>query len=80
MKTARNRKAWESVTNEEIEMKAMKAILFFQDGWSLTISMSKAGFPTDWRRHENINNHLFVNKLRDLYRYKLKTSPRPKYN
>jgi hypothetical protein len=60
------------MSNEEVEIKAMKAVLFFQDGWSLSMSMSKAGFTASWAEKIEIISHPLIKTLRAMSRNKPK--------
>lgn len=60
------------LSDNEIELMAMKAILFFNDGWSLSISMSKAGFAANWGDKREITSHSLVKTLREMSRNKRK--------
>ena len=56
------------MSNEEVEIKAMKAVLFFQDGWSLGMSMSKAGFTASWAEKIEIISHPLIKTIRAMSR------------
>lgn len=60
------------LSDNEIELMAMKAILFFNDGWSLSMSMSKAGFAANWGDKREITSHSLVKTLREMSRNKRK--------
>lgn len=60
------------LSDNEIEIMAMKAILFFNEGWSLSMSMSKAGFSANWGDKREITSHSLVKTLREMSRNKRK--------
>lgn len=60
------------LSDNEIEAMAMKAILFFNEGWSLSMSMSKAGFAANWADKQYIASHSLIKTLREMSRSKRK--------
>jgi len=52
--------------NEDLDMKCMKAVLFFNDGWSLSMSMSKAGFLNRWRGQPEVFDHPLIKTIRAM--------------
>jgi hypothetical protein len=49
-------------------MKAMRAVLFFNDGWSIHMAMSKAGFNGNWSKDSSISTHPLIKTIRAMNR------------
>lgn len=50
----------------DITMKAMKAVLLYDEGWSINVSMCKAGFTSTWNGQEGVKDHPIVKALKAL--------------
>lgn len=65
---------------KEIDTKAMKAVMLFNDGWSMNMSMSKAGFVATWNSVAEIRNHPLVKTIKSLNDDNLKKKRKLIYN
>lgn len=49
----------------DVELKILKAVDYFEQGWSLNVAMSKAGFSGNWSQ-TSVANNITVIDLRRL--------------
>lgn len=50
----------------DIDLMAMKAKFFFEQGWSMNMSMSKAGFTSTWNGQASVVGHPIIKALKAL--------------
>lgn len=51
---------------DELDIRAMKAVLLFNDGWSIHMAMSQAGFGSNWNTKKEIVQHPLVKTIRAM--------------
>lgn len=52
------------IDSEQLEIKVLNALVYFNSGWSLSASMSRAGFSANWMSYPEIRNHPRIEKMR----------------
>ena len=50
---------------QDVDIKVFHASRNFRSGWSLSASMSKAGFPANWMTHLIIREHPRIIQMRE---------------
>lgn len=55
-----------STSTNALDIKAMKAVMLFNDGWSMNMSMSKAGFTSTWNGQAEVANHPLIKTLKAI--------------